>query len=140
MKREKPVWQIPNDLPALIAADDDLTWTTHDWAPIELSVIAGTTYDGRDIPLAWQIEFDPYAPAFEAANAKIADLGLEPNGYGWSTLIDTVIRKHHPALADELRHGDTEASACVVWAESEETCRHLVDVVWTSIHGEECDV
>ncbi len=135
MNRAKPVWQIPNDLSALIAADDDLTWTTHEWAPIELSAMAGTTYNGRDIPLAWQIEFDPSARAFDEANAKIANLGLEPNGYGWSTLIDSVMRKYHAALADELHHGDTDASACVVWVESEQTCRHLVDVVWTLIYG-----
>src|SRR5262245_56027880 len=99
MKADKPVWQIPDDLSALIASDDDLTWTTHEWAPIELSVMAGTTYKGREIPLAWQIELDPSAPAFGEANSKIAAMGLEPDGYGWSTLIDSVMRKYHSDLA-----------------------------------------
>jgi hypothetical protein len=135
MKPDRPAWRIPDDLSALIAADEDLTWITHDWAPIELSVMAGTTYADRDIPLAWQIEFEPSAPAFREANSKIAAMGLEPDGYGWSTLIDSVMRKYHSALADELHYGDAEVSACVVWTESEVTCRHLVEVVWTLIYG-----
>ena len=135
MQADKPAWTIPDDLSALIADDEDLTWTTDAWAPIELSVMAGTEYGGRDIPLAWQIEFEPSAPAFRKANSKLAGMGLDPDGYGWSTLIDSVMRKYHPGLADELHHGDTETSTCVIWVESEDTCRQLVDVVWTLIYG-----
>jgi hypothetical protein len=133
MKPDRPEWRIPADLPELIAADDDLTWETQDWAPIELSVMAGTTYAGRDIPLAWQVEFEPAGPAFDGANAKIAAMGVEPDGYGWSSLIAAVMQKHHPEIADDLNYGDTETSACVIWVESEETCRRLVEMVWTLI-------
>ena len=87
MKPDKPQWQIPDDLSALIASDDDSTWTTHEWAPIELSVMAGTMYAGRDIPLAWQIEFEPSGPAFAESNSKLSAMGLEPDGYAWSNLV-----------------------------------------------------
>jgi hypothetical protein len=133
MKRDRPEWRIPADLPELIAADDDLTWETDDWAPIQLSVMAGTTYGERDIPLAWQIEFEPVGRAFKSGNAKLKAMDVEPDGYGWSSLIAAAMEKHHPEIADDLHHGDTEASACVIWVESEETCRRLVEVVWSLI-------
>ena len=45
------------------------------------------------------------------------------------------MRKYHSDLADELHHGDTETSACVIWVESEATCRQVVELIWTMIHG-----
>ena len=58
----------------------------------------GTVYRGRAIPLAWQIEFEPVGPAFEVANEKLSTLGLDPDGYGWATLIKGVADKYHPCL------------------------------------------
>jgi hypothetical protein len=45
--------------------------------------MSGTEYNGREIPVAWQIEFDPSADEFEAANARLEHMDLEPDGYGW---------------------------------------------------------
>jgi hypothetical protein len=39
------------------------------------------------LALAWQIEFEPVGPTFEVANEKLSTLGLDPDGYGWATLI-----------------------------------------------------
>jgi hypothetical protein len=135
MNSTMPEWRIPPDLEALVRADEDLTWTSHVWAPIELTVMAGTEYAGREIPMAWQIEFEPNGPGFEEPNAKLSEMGLDPDGYGWSSLIASVMKKYHPEVADELQYGDTEESACVIWVESEKTCRRLVEVAWTLIHA-----
>jgi hypothetical protein len=72
---------------------------------------------------------------FEAANKKLATLNLDPDGYGWASLIKSVFAKYHSQVADELQFDDTEASTCVVWVDSESTCKILVEVVWNLIHG-----
>jgi hypothetical protein len=67
-KAKTPKWNIPENLQALIDADGsdgDGLWEDDSWDPIQLTVMAGTSYGGRDIPLSWQIEFQP------------ADVGLE---------------------------------------------------------------
>lgn len=46
-----------------------------------LTAMSGTEHDGREIPVAWQIEFDPAEDEFEAANAKLEDMDLEAGGY-----------------------------------------------------------
>ena len=130
-----PDWTIPHDLPELIDAEEGGIWEDTRWEPILLSVMGGTTYGGRDIPLAWQIEFEPDGPSFEAPNAKIAALGLDPDGYGWAHLIQSMFAKYHPEFSGELQFGDTDVSACVVWVESETTCRLLIQLVWSLIHG-----
>ena len=130
-----PDWTIPDNLQELVDADEGGIWEDPRWEPILLSVMGGTSYCGRDIPLAWQIEFQPHGELFDAPNAKIVTLGLEPDGYGWATLIQNVFAKYHPAVADELQFGDTESAACVVWVESESSCRLLMQVAWSLIHG-----
>lgn len=132
----KPQWNIPSNIEALVADDDDVIWETSDWLPIQLTIMGGTEYDGRDIPLAWQIDFEPHGSEFKHANKKITHMGLDPDGYGWAKLINAIIKKYHPEIADELQFGDTEESTCVVWVESETTCQRLVDVVWTLIYDE----
>src|SRR6266446_3704971 len=137
MKAKAPKWKIPKNLQELIDADSpdgDGMWEDDSWDPILLTVMAGTSYGGRDIPLSWQIEFQPDDERFEAANKEIEALGLEPDGYGWAKLIEAVFAKDHPKLADELHFGDTETDACVVWVESESTCKILVERVWSLIH------
>ena len=137
MTARHPKWEIPRDLASLVAADADATWEDDRWDPIQLSVIGGTTYGGREIALAWQVEFDPEDKRLGPANVELQKAGLEPDGYGWAKLIEAVFARDHPASVAELRFGDTEASACVVWVESEPTCRTLVEVVWSLFGIEE---
>ncbi len=131
-----PKWDVPKNLDELLDADDGGMWEDDRWAPILLTVMKGTSYDGRDIPLSWQIEFQPDDEAFEAANEKIEALGADPDGYGWANVLATVVGEHHPEIADQLHFGDTESETCVVWVESEETCRLLIQVAWALIHGQ----
>jgi hypothetical protein len=134
MRPVVPNWNVPKNVSELLDSDEDGTWESDEWAPIVLKAIQGTSYDGRDIPLAWQIELDPYSEELEAANRKIEALGIEPDGYGWSNVLQSAIAEHHPLIADELHFGDTESDACVVWVESEETCKLLLQVAWSLIH------
>ena len=129
-----PAWRIPNNLEELISSDDGGIWDDSEtYAPMTLSVMEDTVYDGREIPLAWQIEFEPDSEECEAANQRIGGMGIEPDGYGWATLINQVVRKYHPEIAEELHFGDTETASLVVWVESEQTCRIVTEVVWNLI-------
>lgn len=130
----QPAWSIPDNLLELVDDDEGGIWEDKTWDPILLTVMKGTVYRGRHIPVAWQIEFEPVGPRFQAANEKPAKLGLDADGYGWATLIKTVAETSHPAMAKQLQFGDTEASACVVWVESEAACRQLIEMTWTLIH------
>jgi Immunity protein 51 len=135
-KAETPKWNIPDNLPALIDADSpdgDGIWEDDTWAPIQLTVMAGTSYGERAIPLSWQIEFQPADVRLEKANKAIEARGIEPDGYGWAKLIGDVFAKDHPELVDELHFGDTEIDTCVVWVESESTCKTLMEVTWSLI-------
>ena len=100
-----------------------------------MTLIGGTSYKGRDIPISWQIEFEPADESFTVPNEKIVKLGLDANGYGWANVIASVVGKHHPELAAELQFGDTDESACVIWVESEQSCKLLMGVVWDLVHG-----
>jgi hypothetical protein len=55
--------------------------------------MADTSDDGRDIPLSWQIEFEPADERLEKANRAIEVLEIEPDGYGWVKLIDAAFTK-----------------------------------------------
>ena len=134
MTRAQPVWNIPGNLSDLVDADEGEMWEDNRWSPILLTAMKGTVYRGRKIPLAWQIEFEPEGPEFEKGNKKLEELGLDQDGYGWANLISSAARKYHPKLAEELQFGDTEEVACVVWVESEESCRLLMELVWSLIH------
>jgi hypothetical protein len=129
-----PEWSIPENLQARIDADSsdgDGMWEDDSWDPILLTVMAGTTYGGRDIPLCWQIEFQPADMRLEKANTAIEARGVKPDGYGWAELIEDVFTKDHPELVNELHFGDTEITSCVVWVESESTCKILMEVSWS---------
>lgn len=55
MKSKLPEWKIPKNLQELINADSpdgDGMWEDDRWDPIQLTVIAGTSYEGREIPLS----------------------------------------------------------------------------------------
>ena len=131
-----PEWNIPRNLQELIDADSpdgDGMWEDSSWEPILLTVMAGTSYNGRNIPLSWQIEFETSDTRLADANKKIVALGLDADGYGWAKVIESVFAKYHPALVDELHFGDSDADACVSWVESESTCKILTEVAWTLI-------
>ena len=130
-----PEWNIPKNLDELLANDDDGTWEDDHWEPIVLTVMTGTSLDGRDIPQACQIVFEPDEDSFESANARLEDLGIEPDGYGWGDAIRDAMDKAHPELADQLHLGDCETGTCVVWAESERTCRLVLAETWKLIFG-----
>ncbi len=129
-----PEWIIPANLTELLAENVDL-WEDDRWHPILLSVLGGISYEGRDIPLSWQVEFDPSDPELAAANAKIEASGVEADGYGWAQVIGSVVSRQHTELAEELHFEDTEADTLVVWVESEESCRLLMNVVWSLAHA-----
>ena len=129
-----PAWKIPSNLEELIDSDDGGIWDDAEtFAPMTLSVMKDTVYDGREIPLAWQIEFEPESEECEATNQRIQAMGIEPDGYGWATLINSVVRKYHSDIAEELNFGDTESATLVVWVESEQTCRIVTEVIWNLI-------
>ena len=135
MRNKLPEWRIPANIQELVATDEDGIWEDTRWDPLLLTVMAGTSYDGRDIPLAWQIEFDPGDERLNAANEEIAGLGIEPDGYGWSRVIQSVVARQHPEIVQDLHFGDTELSTCVIWVESESNCRSLISVVWSLFHN-----
>ena len=89
MKKKPPKWKIPKNLQKLVEADADNMWEDDRWYPILLTVMGGTSYRGRDIPLAWQIEFEPDDKDFEDANEKIAAAGID------------VQKAHRDRLADD---------------------------------------
>ena len=129
---KRPEWQVPPNLQDIL--DEEEMWEDERWSPILLTAMSGTEYGGRDIPIAWQIEFEPGDKPFKRANQKIEQLGLEADGYGWAALIKGVFSKSHPDLSDSLHFGDTETETCVVWTESEEVCQTLLEVVWSLIY------
>ena len=87
----------------------------------------GDRVRGRAIPIAWQIEFDPSEDKLEPANARLKELGVEPDGYGWGKYIQKAIRKGNPALAKRLHVTDCETDTCVIWVESKEDCRRYLN-------------
>lgn len=98
--------------------------------------MSGTEYEGREIPIAWQIEFDPSDGDFEAANAKLEGLEIEPDGYGWGEYIQRTIRESNPVLAKRLHTTDCEVDACVIWVEAEKDCRALLEATWKLLFAE----
>jgi hypothetical protein len=131
MSLATPDWAIPeniSDISDIVDTGD--MWEDDSWAPFLFTVMGGTVYKRRPIPLSWQIEFAPADDAFAGANEAIAALGVDPDGYGWANVLRSVIAKHHPDIVDELQFGDTEAATCVVWVESESSCKTLMQVAW----------
>ena len=77
--KSAPDWNIPDNLGELLNRDEGGMWEDSRWAPLLLTVMKGTSYVGRDIPFAWQIEFEPVGRPFESTNDKIRALGLDPD-------------------------------------------------------------
>ena len=133
VSRPLPAWRIPKNLEQQVA-DGDGSWEERRFDPILLTVMSGVEYEGRAIPLSWQIEFDPSDDRLEAANEKLESSGIGPDGDGWAEVIEKEFAKRYPKLAGEL-HSDSESSICVLWVESEKTCQKLIAVVWSLIYS-----
>jgi hypothetical protein len=127
-----PTWQPPKNI-AKALEDGGGFWEDERWSPILLTVMSDTEYEGRDIPIAWQIEFDPSEEELEVASAKMERMGIEPDGYGWGEYIQRTIRETNPALAQRLHATDCETDTCVIWVEAEEDGRELVEAAWKLI-------
>ncbi len=102
-----PTWKSPKNIVKALE-DGDGVWEDERWSPIQLTAVSGTEYDGREIPVAWQIEFDPSVGDLEAANANLEEMEIEPDGYGWGEYIQRTMRKTNPALAKRLHTTDCE--------------------------------
>src|SRR5262245_20946950 len=124
-----PSWKLPKNIAKALEENDGF-WEDERWSPIMLTAMAGTEFDGREIPVAWQIEFDPSEDEGEAVNARLEDMDLEPDGYGWGEYIQKIIRTSNPALAMRLHATDCETDTCVIWVESAEDCRVLLETTW----------
>jgi len=109
-----PEWQIPSDLRSLIDADDDSMWNCDDWSPIILTVSGDTQHDGRNINLAWQIEYETTGCT----------------GYEFCERVIAAVESAAADLFPLLNCGDTESAACVIWVETEDACRRLLQIVW----------
>jgi hypothetical protein len=127
-----PKWKAPKDI-AKALEEGDGVWEDERWSPIFLTVMSGTELDGRAIPVAWQIEFDPSDEEFEAANAKLEELEIDADSYGWGEFICKSVGKTDLALGKRLHLDDCETDTCVIWVESEEDCRVLVESTWKLI-------
>jgi hypothetical protein len=127
-----PTWKVPKNL-AKALEDGDGIWEDGRWSPILLAAMSGTELNGREIPVAWQIEFDPFDDELEAANAGLRESGIDPDGYGWGEHIREVVRKSDADLAKRLHLTDCEADTCVIWVESDQDCRVLLETTWKLI-------
>ena len=130
-----PKWKTPTNLSEALD-DGDGSWEDDRWSPILLTAMSGTKLDGREIPVAWQIEFDPSEEEFEGANARLEEIGLEPDGYGWGEYVQKRLQDTNAPLAERLHITDCEMETCVIWVESEEDCRSLLEAIWKQIFDE----
>src|SRR5262245_21637073 len=121
-----PRWMPPKDLGKALAEGDGF-WEDERWPPILVTAMSGTEHRGREIPVAWQIEFDPSDDELESANTRLREKGVEPDGYGWGVYIQKLIQKSDPELAKKLHITDCETDTCVLWVESEADCRALLE-------------
>lgn len=131
VKRKLPQWKIPRNIAKRVEAEDGM-WEDERFDPILLTVMSGNSYQGREIPLTWQIEFDPYDDRLAAASEKIEASGIEPDGDGWAEFIEKKFATRYPKFAGQL-HSDSETSTCVLWVKSEKDCKKLVGFVWSLI-------
>ena len=127
--RTMPNWNPPENI-AQALEDGDGIWEDERWAPIQVTAMSRTELGGREIPVAWQIEFDPTDESFDAANEGLEQEDLEHDGYGWGEHIQETIRESDPGLAKRLHMFDCEVGTCVIWVESAEDCRKLLENTW----------
>ena len=128
-----PAWKTPKNI-AEALDDGDGMWEDDRWSPILLTAMSGTEYQGREIPVSWQIEFSPEDDELESANAIVERGGLDPDGYGWGEYILKAVQTSDAVLGTRLHLSDCEAETCVIWVESETDCRVLIETVWKLVH------
>lgn len=63
---ELPKWKAGKDVRKCVTASRG-TWEDERYDPILLTVSVGVEYQGREIPLMWQIEFDPFDERLQTA-------------------------------------------------------------------------
>jgi len=128
---QKPQWKTPKNMTK--ALEDDGIWEDDRWSPILLTVMSVTELDGREIPIAWQIEFPPSEEALASANKRLKELNIYPDGYGWGEYIRNQIGKQNAGLAERLHLNDCDSDTCVIWVESEKDAQDLVEATWSLI-------
>jgi hypothetical protein len=128
--RRLPKWKIPKDLIKRVEEEGD--WESDRFAPVHLLVMPGT---GRKA-LDWQVELDIDLEDKQYANAaeKIKAMGNEPDGDGWTELVEREFTKRYPKLAREFS-SDSEMATCVVLVKSETACKKLLEVIWSLIYS-----
>jgi hypothetical protein len=127
-----PAWRIPVDLRAILDAEEQ--WEDPRWDPLTLTVIAGTAYRGRPIPMSWEVTFSPADDFFDELNAVLEAAGIDADGYGWLHVIESYLAQSTPDLLKVLYSDDTEQATCVIWVETEADCRNLIETIWTIMH------
>jgi len=131
---ERPKWWIPPNFEALLADEGD--WTDDRWAPVRLTVMSDTSYDSHEVPLAWQIEFEPDDEVVKTANEKLGLQGFDCDGYGWGEYIRATVADASQGISESLHFGDCETTTCVVWTESQIAAKFLVEMLWQLFHAD----
>ena len=128
-------WKAPSNVAELVAADPDHMWEDDQFDPIKLTAMDGTRDGDRDVPLAWQFEFEPADMEGSPAEERLEALGFESDGYGWTALILGDFARRFPECAAKVR-SDEELATCVITAEDSEIFERLVDTALATLEGE----
>jgi hypothetical protein len=124
---QPPLWAMPPDLATIVAEDGE--WEDPSWDPLLLTVVGNTRFEGRLIPLAWQLSLWPADVFCKNLNAAMRAKGELPDGHAWSGVIQAELETAAPDLAAKL-HDDSDASTCVLWVETEADGKALIEAAW----------
>lgn len=132
--RRLPKWIIPKDLKKRVEQEGE--WETDRFAPLRLLVMAGNKGRSSKHSLDWQLEhyIDLDDKQYAKAAEKIKATGNEPDGDGWTELIEREFTKRYPKLAKEFG-SDSEIATCVVFVKSEAACKKLLELIWSLIYA-----
>ena len=128
-------WSAPANINDLLSSDPDQTWMDDQFEPVIITAMGGTLFGAREVPILWQIEFEPADIEGASGEERIADLGLEPDGYGWTSLILRDLAQRHPACVPFVK-GDEEAVTCVICTEHADVFERLVETVLAATAGD----
>ncbi len=126
-----PAWTLPPDLPTIVAEDGE--WEDPSWDPLLLSAVGDTRFEGRDIPLAWQLSLWP-DDAPPDLRTKVAATFGKADGHGWADWLRLAVAKQAPALAARI-HDDSDAATCILWVEAEADGRAMMEAAWLCLHA-----
>jgi len=132
--RRLPKWRIPKDLNKRVEEEGE--WETERFAPLRLLVMPAAKSRSGKSALDWQLELDIDLndKQYASAGEKIKAVGNEPDGDGWTELVEKEFTKRYPKLAREF-DSDSETATCVVSVKSEEACKKLLELVWSLIYS-----